>query len=244
MYSLMSQISQTISNPLTEFLHSYNHAPIIFAFILGLIGSVAPCQLTGNVSAITYYGNRTIQKKNIFGEIALFIFGKIAVFSVIGFFAWIFGQSFETKMTEYFPVFRQAIGPLMIITGLVLIGILKLRLLNRLTSHIPIFFKEGKLGSFMLGASFSIAFCPTMFVLFFVWLMPTVSSTSYGFILPAFFGTSTAIPLILIFLLIWFFDAKRLIMRISMKTGGIIQKIAGAFLLIIGLLDTITYWGI
>ncbi|MFG3613557.1 urease accessory protein UreH domain-containing protein [Rummeliibacillus stabekisii] len=244
MYTLISKTSQTISNPLVEYLNSYDHFPLVFAFLLGLVGSVAPCQLTGNVSAITFYGNRTIQSKNTFVETIFFILGKITVFSLIGLFSWIFGQSFETKMTVYFPIFRQAIGPLMIITGLVLIGIFKLRLLNRLMSHIPVVFKKGKLGSFMLGASFSIAFCPTMFVLFFVWLMPTVISTSYGFILPAVFGVSTAIPLILIFFLIWFFDAKRIIMRIGMKAGRIIQVVTGALLLIIGIVDTITFWGI
>lgn len=244
MYSLMSKISQTISEPVTVFLHSFEHFPIVVALLLGLIGAVAPCQLTGNMSAITFYGNRTIQMKSNWGEIISFITGKVVVFSLIGLLAWIFGQSFETKMTEYFPIFRKAIGPLMMVTGLVLLGIFKLGFINRLTMRIPMVLKEGKLGSFLLGASFSIAFCPTMFVLFFVWLMPTVVSTSYGFILPAVFGIATSIPLILLFVLIWFFDAKRLIMKKSMKMGKVVQKFAGVIILIIGLFDTITYWGI
>ncbi len=244
MYSLMAMFSQTISEPVTVFLHSSEHSPIIVALLLGLIGAVAPCQLTGNMSAVTFYGNRTVQMKNNWGEIVAFIAGKVVVFSLIGFLAWIFGQSFETKMTEYFPLFRKVIGPLLVVTGLVLLGIFKLRFLNRLTMYIPMALKEGKSGSFMLGASFSLAFCPTMFVLFFVWLMPTVVSTTYGFLLPAVFGIATSIPLILLFVLIWFFDAKKIIMKRSMKMGRMIQRIAGVVLVIIGLFDTITYWGI
>lgn len=244
MYSLMAKFSQTISEPVTVFLHSSEHSPIIFALLLGLIGAVAPCQLTGNMSSVTFYGNRTVQMKNNWGEIVAFIAGKVVVFSLIGLLAWIFGQSFETKMTEYFPLFRKVIGPLLVVTGLVLLGIFKLRFLNRLTMYIPMALKEGKSGSFMLGASFSLAFCPTMFVLFFVWLMPTVVSTSYGFLLPAVFGIATSIPLILLFVLIWFFDAKKLIMKSSIKMGRVIQRIAGVVLVIIGLFDTITYWGI
>ncbi|SEM15311.1 Cytochrome c biogenesis protein CcdA [Paenisporosarcina quisquiliarum] len=244
MYSLMAKFSQTISEPVTVFLHSFEHSPIIVALLLGLIGAVAPCQLTGNMSAVTFYGNRTVQMKNNWGEIVAFITGKVVVFSLIGLLAWIFGQSFESKMTEYFPLLRKVIGPLLMITGLVLLGIFKLRFLNRLTMNIPLALKEGKWGSFMLGASFSLAFCPTMFVLFFVWLMPTVVSTSYGFLLPAFFGIATSIPLILLFVLIWFFDAKKIIMKRSMKMGRMIQRIAGVVLVIIGLFDTITYWGI
>lgn len=244
MYSFLSQISQIVSEPVSIFLNSYNHSPIIIAFLLGLIGAAAPCQLTGNISAITLYGNRTIQKNNNWGAITSFIIGKIIVYSAIGLFAWLFGQSFESKITEYFPLFRQAIGPLLIITGLVLIGIVKLKFLNRLTMHVPSNLKEGKVSSFLLGASFAIAFCPTMFVLFFVWLMPTVVSTSYGLVLPAVFGVATSIPLIIVIGLIWYFNVKGLIMKKSMKVGKIIQKIAGGLLIIIGIFDTITYWGI
>ena len=244
MYNFLSQISQIVSNPVSAFLHSYNHSPIFIALLLGLIGAVAPCQLTGNISAITIYGNRTIQINNSWGVITSFIIGKVMVYSVIGLFAWFFGQSFEIKVTEYFPLFRKIIGPLLIITGFVLLGFLKFQFLSRFNFHIPESFKKGKVGSFLLGASFAIAFCPTMFVLFFVWLMPTVASTSYGLVLPAIFGFATSIPLIMILGLIWYFDVKGLILKKSMKAGRVIQRIAGIVLIFIGILDTITYWGI
>ena len=244
MYEMMSKISQTISEPLTILVHSFADDPLIYALLMGLIGAVAPCQLTGNMSAITFYGNRTVQMKNDWVEILFFIAGKVTVFSSLGFMAWLFGQSFETTMTAYFPLFRKAIGPLIIITGLVLLGILKLGFLQRITMRIPMKLREGKLGSFLLGVSFSLAFCPTMFVIFFFWLMPVVVSTSYGLVLPAVFGIATSLPLLLLFFLIWVFDAKRLIMKRSMKVGSVIQRFAGFVLVVIGVLDTITFWGI
>ncbi|WP_042472253.1 cytochrome c biogenesis CcdA family protein [Bacillus ndiopicus] len=243
MYSFLSQIGQVISEPLSSFFSSYNHSPIVAALLLGLIGAAAPCQLTGNISAITLYGNRTIQKDASSGVIAAFIMGKIVVYSAIGLFAWLFGQTFETALTAYFPLFRKSIGPLLILTGLVLIGVLKLKFLNRLTSYMPSKLIKGKLGSFLLGASFAIAFCPTMFVIFFVWLMPIVASTSYGIVLPAIFGSATSIPLIIVLWFIWYFDVKGLVMKKSMKIGKVIQQVAGALLIIIGFLDTLTYWG-
>lgn len=244
MYGLMSKISQTITEPVTILINSFEQYPLVVALLLGLVGAVAPCQLTGNMSAITLYGNRTIQMKNDMGEIAAFIIGKVAVFSFLGLLVWFFGESFEASLTEYFPLFRKVIGPLIIMTGLVLLGILKLGFLQKLTMRIPMRLQNGKLGSFMLGASFSLAFCPTMFVLFFVWLMPLVMATSYGFVLPAVFGVATSLPLIVLFLLIWLFDAKRLIMKTSMKAGRIVQRLAGVLLIFIGIIDTITYWGI
>ena len=242
MYGWLSIFSATISEPLTGLMHSFTDVPLVFALLLGLIGAVAPCQLTGNMSAITFYGNRTVQMKNNWMEIGFFIAGKVVVFSALGLLAWLFGQSFETKMTEYFPVFRKVIGPLIVMTGLVLLGVLKLGFLHRLTARIPMRLREGKFGSFMLGASFSLAFCPTMFVIFFLWLMPVVATTSYGFLLPTVFGIATSIPLILLFFLIWFFDAKRLIMKRSRKVGAMIQRVAGVLLVIIGVFDTVTFW--
>lgn len=217
---------------------------MITAILLGLIGAAAPCQLTGNISAVTLYGNRTIQMNNNWGVITSFIIGKVVVYSAIGLLAWFFGQSFESEMTDYFPLFRKVIGPLLILTGFVLLGILKLKFIHSLTNHIPISLKEGKISSFLLGASFAIAFCPTMFVLFFVWLMPTVASTSYGLVLPAIFGVATSTPLIIILGLIWYFDVKGLIMKRSMKVGKAIQRSAGVILIIIGVFDTIAYFGI
>lgn len=243
MYSVLSSISQLISEPLTQFVRGYEHSALMMAILLGLIGAFAPCQLTGNMSAITFYGNRTLQKSSNWQEIMFFIVGKVVVFSALGFCAWLFGQSFETKMTVYFPIFRQAMGPIMLLTGLVLIGLFKLTFLQRLTLLLPPVVKEGKIGSFLMGASFSIAFCPTMFVLFFVWLMPLVASASYGLLLPSIFGVATAVPLIIMLLLIYVFDAKRLILRKSMKMGRAIQMTAGILLILIGITDTITYWG-
>ncbi len=86
MYNLMSKISQIMSNPITEFLNAFEHAPFMIAILLGLIGALAPCQLTGNMSAITFYGNRTIQMKSNWQEIVFFIMGKVVVFSFLGFF--------------------------------------------------------------------------------------------------------------------------------------------------------------
>lgn len=242
MYSWLSQISQTISGPVSTFLHSYEHSPIIIAILLGLIGSLAPCQLTGNMSAITLYGNRAIQIENNWKEIIAFMSGKVVIYTLIGLLVWIFGQSFEAKLTEYFPVFRKAMGPLLIVTGLILLGILKFRFLDGVSKHIPMVLKKGKIGSFLLGAGFAMAFCPTMFVLFFVWLMPTVIATPYGIVLPAIFGIMTTLPLLIILGLIWYFGVRGFIMKKSIKLGIIIQKIAGVIIIVIGILDTITYW--
>lgn len=244
MYGLLSKISQLVTEPVSILIQSYEQYPVVVALLLGLLGAVAPCQLTGNMSAITLYGNRQMQRKTDMGEILAFILGKVTVFSLLGLLVWQLGDSFATTLTGYFPLFRKAVGPLIIGTGLVLLGILKLNFLMKLTKGIPVQIRNGKMGSFLLGASFSLAFCPTMFVLFFLWLLPVAVSTSYGFILPAVFGVATSLPLLLLFLFIWLFDAKRFIMKTSMKVGRTVQMAAGIVLILIGIADTVTFWGV
>lgn len=228
--------------PVDILLQSFENSPIIVALLLGLLGAVAPCQLTGNMSAITLYGNRSIQLKQNVSEVISFIVGKVVVFSALGLLVWFLGETFQNTLIEYFELFRKVIGPLIIATGLVLLGIMKLKFLTNITRYIPVRMRNGIVGSFFLGVSFSLAFCPTMFVLFFLWLMPLVATTTYGFMLPAVFGVATSIPLIVLFLFIWLVDAKRIVMKSSMKLGKVIQRTAGCILIMIGLVDTIAYW--
>jgi cytochrome c biogenesis protein CcdA len=242
MYTLLSSISQFLSSPFVILLNETKQLPLLAAFFLGLVGALAPCQLTGNISAITYYGNKSLQTTKQWMEACLFILGKIAAFSALGLAVWLVGREFQTSITSFFEVFRKLMGPFIFILGLFLIGLFKLNWLTRLTFFIPTLTKGGLWGSFLMGVSFSVAFCPTMFVLFFLTLMPLVLATSYGAVLPTIFAIGTSIPLIIFMFIIWFLGFNGSLMKKSRKIGIIIQRTAGILLIIIGIFDTITYW--
>src|SRR5574339_440248 len=103
MYSILSQFSSLVSKPFSNIAYSLEAWPIVFAFILGLIGALAPCQLTGNISAVTLYGNRSIQKKIAWKDVIFFTFGKVVAFSLLGVLVWLLGREFEQNLTLYFP---------------------------------------------------------------------------------------------------------------------------------------------
>jgi cytochrome c-type biogenesis protein len=244
MYEALSKISNTVSLPFFNMAESIMDYPVLVALVLGLIGALSPCQITANFSAITIYGNKTIQSKTDWIEVLYFVIGKILVFSLFGILAWLLGRNFESNITIFFSMFRKAIGPIIIIVGLFLIGIFQFHFINRLTSWIPLRVGQGKLGSFLMGVSFSVAFCPTMFVLFFVTLMPIALSSPLGFALPPVFGLATSIPVVLILGIMRFLEIDGSILKSSKKIGLAIQKIAGSVLIIVGILDTLTYWSI
>lgn len=242
MYQLLSDLSQALSGPFLSMVDESKEIPMLGAFILGLIGALAPCQLTGNMGAITFYGNRTIQTNKQWIEVFFFVIGKISVFSALGFFVWLLGQELQMLLPEYFSVFRKIMGPLFIVMGLVLIGVFQLRWVSRMSEKLPEFKGSGKMGSFLMGAIFSISFCPTMFSLFFFGLMPLVLNSSYGAVLPPIFAIGTSVPLIIFLMIIYVLGVDGALMRRSKKIGQFIQKSAGLILLMIGIMDTITYW--
>ncbi|WP_313432779.1 cytochrome c biogenesis CcdA family protein [Siminovitchia terrae] len=241
MYQEISKISQFLSEPFMYF-YDGTEAPIVVAFVLGVIGSLAPCQLTGNIGAITLYGNRSLQISRYWDDVICFVLGKIVVFSGLGLLVWVLGQSFEEKITLLFPVFRKAIGPFLMFVGFFLLGWIKLNIINKITNKIPVRLRSGKTGSFLMGAGFSVAFCPTMFVIFFVMLMPIVLTSSYGMILPTVFGIGTSIPVLIVIGVISFLGLSGSLLKRSRKVGIAIQRIAGATLILMGILDTATYW--
>ncbi|GHH96963.1 urease accessory protein UreH domain-containing protein [Neobacillus kokaensis] len=244
MYNLFSQISTFLSQPFFTMANSLESLPIVFALILGLVGALAPCQLTGNISAITLYGNTSIQKKIVWKDVFSFTLGKVVAFSLLGGLVWLLGKGIEQNLTLYFPWLRKIMGPILVIVGIYMLGLIKLKGTLNLFKQPKEYKRESRFGSFMLGLSFSLAFCPTMFILFFVTLMPVVLSSSYGIILPSIFALGTALPLLIVIFIIWYLGGSGMLMKKGRKIGIFVQRIAGIFMLILGIFDTLTYWSL
>jgi cytochrome c-type biogenesis protein len=242
MYQILSEISQFLSSPFFNIVNGTKQYPLLAALVLGLIGALAPCQLTGNMGAITLYGSRSIRIKHQWMEIGFFILGKVVVFTGLGLAVWGLGQGLQSVLPEYFSLFRKLMGPLFILIGFILLGVFKLRWLWSLTEKIPQWTGEGKMGSFLMGVSFSLAFCPTMFSLFFFSLMPLVLSSPYGAVLPSIFAVGTSLPLILFMGMMTYIGLNGAMLKKSRKVGNIIQKSAVVIFILLGIMDTLTYW--
>jgi cytochrome c-type biogenesis protein len=81
-----------------------------------------------------------------------------------------------------------------------------------------------------------------MFLLFFGLLIPMVLSTPYGAVLPSIFAFGTALPFLFVVFLISYFELTGWFLKRGKKIGYSIQQTAGIFLVMIGILDTFTYW--
>ncbi|MEJ9112374.1 sulfite exporter TauE/SafE family protein [Bacillus paramobilis] len=238
MFSTISEWSYQLMSPLMDVANATKSIPLLFAFLLGIVGTLAPCQLTGNISAITLYGNQSLQKGLAWKHILLFILGKIIAFTTLGLLVWFLGKEIQQILTLYFPWLRKIIGPLLILMGLMLVGIIK----GRSFFSIKFIRKQNEVGSFLLGFFFSLAFCPTMFVLFFGTLIPLSFSYNYGYLFPTFFSIGTALPIVVLMFIISYLGLNGTLLKKSRKIGKNIQRIAGVLLILIGLYDTVLYW--
>lgn len=141
-------------SPFIDIANSTKSIPILFSFLLGVVGTLAPCQLTGNISAMTLYGNQSLQKGISWKHILLFTLGKIVAFTSLGLLVWFLGKEVQQSLTSYFPWFRRFIGPLLIFIGLILVRIIKIR--SSFSLHVPIlaFKRKKKLVHFLWDLSF------------------------------------------------------------------------------------------
>ncbi|MFK4477197.1 cytochrome c biogenesis protein CcdA [Bacillus sp. RC206] len=80
----------------------------------------------------------------------LFILGKIIAFTTLGLLVWFLGKEIQQILTLYFPWLRKIIGPLLILMGLMLAGIIK----GRSFFSIKFIRKQNEVASFLLGFSF------------------------------------------------------------------------------------------
>ncbi|KFN01281.1 sulfite exporter TauE/SafE family protein [Bacillus clarus] len=229
-------------SPLMDIANSTKSIPLLFAFLLGVVGTLAPCQLTGNMSAMTLYGNHSLQKGHSRKHIMLFILGKVIAFTSLGLLVWTLGKEIQQILTLYFPWLRKMIGPLLLLIGFILTDIIKAR--SFFSTLFPIKFIQirKEFGSFFLGFFFSLAFCPTMFVLFFGTLIPLSLSSNYGYLFPTFFSLGTALPIVVLMFIISYLGLNGTLLKKSRKIGKIMQRLTGILLILLGLYDTALYW--
>jgi cytochrome c biogenesis protein CcdA len=219
--------------------------PLISALLLGFIGAAAPCQLTQSVGMVAVLGQTTAGRPRWRATFA-YLAGKALVYTSLGVLAVVVGASLSELSIPVFVAARKVLGPLMIVVGLGMIGALRftwvpghpvaLRLRQTLRHR-----AQG--APFLLGVAFGFAFCPTLFALFFGFLIPLALSRPDGVLYPALFALGTALPLLTILGLLTFAGGS--LRRYARQIGRgqqVVAVLAGALLVIAGLHDTVLYW--
>ncbi len=244
-YAWLSQLNAALSEPLTTWSERLN-IPVLTALLLGLLGSTAPCQLTTNASAMALVAQRLADFKGAWKTALAYTAGKVVVYTLVGSLILGLGLQLDVATIPVAVVARKALGPLMLFIGMYLMGAFRLnvslgqRLSHWLAARVP---HEGAKGAFALGLVFSLAFCPTLFWLFFGLLMPLALASQGGWLFPGTFAVGTALPL-LGFTYVFSLGTAVAQGYVARMKGldRHLRRIAGAIFLVAGLNDTLTYW--
>lgn len=237
----LSTVAGSMSKPVYVLATSLNIIGLT-AFLLGVVGATAPCQLTSNSSAIAFV-TKNINIKMAWIQTSYFILGKSVIYSLLGLLMIIFGITIQDIPILNAVLFRQMVGPLMIVIGVALLGIIPIRLtmLTKLYTWMNQRLKPNKT-AIGLGITMGFLFCPTLFWLFFGMLIPRASAAHSAIIDPIFFAVGTAVPLILYMLFMSMGTTLAQKMLRTTQTFHKGMKYLSAILFIVsGIFDTINY---
>jgi cytochrome c-type biogenesis protein len=243
-YVFLSQTSVALSVPVKQ-LADASQLPILGVLLIGLVGALSPCQLTTNLSAMAYVSRRAGEGQ-VWSEALAYTVGKVLVYTLTGGTVIYLGLQLQQSAIPVVVVTRKIVGPLMILIGFGLLGLIRLRgsfgrrLSCWLEARLP---KRGLIGAFSLGAVFSFTFCPTLFWLFFGLMIPLAVISAGGWIFPGLFALGTVLPLLVFAGLLASGNdlSSKLTERLS-RYQRRISQVSGAVFILAGINDTLTYW--
>lgn len=201
-------------------IDNYN-IPALSAFLLGILTSISPCPLATNITAVAFISKDIKTPKYTVLSGLFYTLGRGVSYTLLATLIY-FGISSFSISSIFQGWGDKVLGPVLIIIGLVMLGVIKINLKgnNERIEKIKVWLAgKGYLGSLALGMLFAFAFCPYSGVLFFGVLIPMVTTSASGLLLPPLFALGTGLPVIIFAILIAFS------MQAVSKTFSVVQKI-------------------
>jgi cytochrome c biogenesis protein CcdA len=162
----------------------------------------------------------------------------MVTYAVLGFFIIYSLLSIPTIANFLQRYMNKALGPILIIAGLLLLDVFKFNIPSfRVSWHKQdTLAQSGIKGSFLLGIIFALAFCPSSAALFFGSLIPLSLAHKFGRSLPFIYGIATGLP-VLIFALFISFGIKSVSSWFTKVTKFEVyaRKITGAIFVLVGI---------
>jgi len=248
-YTWLSGLFNAVAVPIRDLADSIN-LPLVSVLLFGLLGTTAPCQLSTNVAALAFLSRGVDDSRRLWGQTLAYIAGKVTVYLLVGGLIVVLSLQVGQVSQTVIPVVvvaRRALGPLLIIVGLFMVGLLKLRL--SLGGRFSAWLEEkagrqqGLVPAYLLGMAFSFAFCPTLFTLFFGLTIPLAIASPGGVLFPGFFAVGTALPVLGLAALMasGSVNVGQFVKRF--KAANIwVQRVVGVIFIVIGIHEVILYW--
>jgi cytochrome c-type biogenesis protein len=212
--------------------------PLLAAFFIGLMTAISPCPLATNITAIAYISKRLDNSKHTVLVGLFYTLGRMLTYVTIAALIVWFGMNIQFISLGLQKYGEKLLGPLLIIIGIFMLGIIKINALKsnrKLEAIKEKLAGKGLLGSFFLGVVFALAFCPFSAVLFFGMLIPLAIKMGDGLLIPAVFAFATGLPVIILSsILVHSLSKLSRIMNRIQQIESLLQKIVGVAFIIAG----------
>jgi cytochrome c biogenesis protein CcdA len=177
----------------TEILISFGSA-----LWLGILTSISPCPLATNVAAISFLAKKITHPLLVLLSGIAYTVGRMITYAILGFIL-INSILSIPQVAQFLQKYMvKALGPILIVTGLILLDVIKISFpgLSLSQKHHNKLVGAGVPGAFLLGAVFALAFCPVSAALFFGSLIPLALQSKLGVTLTFIYGIGTGLPVL------------------------------------------------
>jgi len=166
------------------------------AFWLGVLTSISPCPLAGNIATISFLAKTVEKPSKVLLSGLLYIIGRILAYWALGFILVYSLLSIPRLSFILQNHVNQILGPILLIIGIILLDIFKFNIkgsgvFQKIGEK---FGRMGVWGALPLGVLFALSFCPVSAALFFGSLIPLSVKFNSSFIMPAMYGIGTGLP--------------------------------------------------
>jgi len=168
------------------------------AFWLGILTAISPCPLATNIAAVSYIGRDLTSAGRVVLSGLLYAAGRTAAYIAVA--ALVVTSILSIPSVAQFLQVRmnQLLGPLLIVTGAIVLGWVRIPLSwsgssEALRKRVA---GAGTWGAGLLGVLFALSFCPISAGLFFGSLIPLSAGSGSRVVVPGFFGLGTGLPVV------------------------------------------------
>jgi cytochrome c biogenesis protein CcdA len=215
----------------------------IAALWLGILTSISPCPLATNVAAISFIGRQLGSPGRSLAAGAAYTAGRMVAYLLLA-GVLVMGLLSQPQLSVLLQKYlNKATGPLLIIMGMVLLGLITLpsfglptgeRAQKRLAD-------AGVAGAGGLGFLFALSFCPVSAALFFGSMLPLALEHQSRIAIPGLYGLGTSLPVAAFAIAVAlsaraagvFFDKLTKVERVARQVTGAVFIVAGIYLTLV-----------
>lgn len=208
---------------------------------LGLLTSISPCPLATNVAAIAFVSRDGGSPRRALAAGLLYTIGRSVAYVAIAAVAVFAVGRLLLVSTFLQETFYRLLGPLLIVVGMFLVGLIDLKLPQRSQSVSEERVRRGGLWAPLpLGAMFALSFCPVSAALFFGMLIPLATRHGSVLMLPSVYGLATGLP-VAVFAIAIAFGATRVAaaFRAASRIEHYARPATGVILIAIGIYESL-----